>query len=70
MGVLGIATRTRRIQPQRLRVAVATAYTMWTQCGSCERSRKCRTHCEPDADSAECCKCIDAVYKKIYGGEG
>lgn len=69
MNTAAIVGKAKRFQPQRVRVAIATAYTMWTQCGSCERSRKCRTHSEPDADSVECCACIDRVYKKIYGGQ-
>jgi hypothetical protein len=69
MSTAAIVGKAKRFQPQRVRVAIATAYTMWTQCGSCARSRKCRTHSEPDADSVECCACIDRVYKKIYGGQ-
>lgn len=69
MSVASIAAKTKRVQPQRLRVAIATAYTMWTQCGSCEYSRKCRTHCEPDADSVRCCECIQRTHDMIYGGK-
>lgn len=69
MNTAAIVGKAKRFQPQRVRVAIATAYTMWTQCGGCERSRKCRTHSEPDADSVDCCACIDRVYKKIYGGQ-
>ena len=64
-----LANLAKRAAPQKVRVAIAAAYTMYSQCGSCERSKKCRTHSEPDADSVECCACIDATYKKIYRGK-
>ena len=34
MNTAAIVGKAKRFQPQRVRVAIATAYTMWTQCGA------------------------------------
>lgn len=56
-----------RVTPEKMRVALVTARTMWSSCGSCEHGIKCRTHCEPDPDKPECIACLKAAYNEIYG---
>ena len=58
-----------RITPERMRVALVTARTMWSMCGSCAHGTKCRTHCEPNPENAECIDCLKRAYKEIYGGK-
>lgn len=69
MNVCTMLAKCGKFTPQQVKVALATAHTMWYFCGSCEHSKKCSRHCEPNPDLDECVQCVNGTYKKLYGQE-
>lgn len=67
MNICKVLAKCGKFTPQQVKVAVATAHTMWYCCGSCDKAVKKSRHCEPNPDLDECCACVNATFHKIYG---